>query len=161
MKTVLDLVLGYTDAENYRRPENREMFNRVFIRNDHLDKLCEHSTSFLVGEKGTGKTAYAVYLSNNDFKNTRASTRFIRETEYQKFMALKREKQLSLSDYTSIWKVIIYLLMSQQVKDKEGGPKFVTKFTRMASLQSAIDETTRRHFLRKLSRRCSSCRNRL
>jgi hypothetical protein len=140
MKHVLDLQLGYTDAENYRRPENKEMFNRVFIRNEHLDSLCQHDISFLIGEKGTGKTAYAVFLANNDYKATRGSTRFIRETEYQKFITLKREKHLDLSDYTSIWKVIIYLLLSQQVKDLEGGVAFLQKFTKMAAIQSAIDE---------------------
>ena len=30
-------------------------------------------------------------------------------TDYQKFVTLKRERHLQLSDYTSIWKVIIYL----------------------------------------------------
>ncbi len=126
MKSVLDLDLGYTDAENYRRPENKEMFNHVFLRNEHLEKLCEHTISFLIGEKGTGKTAYAVYLSNNEYKRTRGLTRFIRETDYQKFLSLKNEKHLNLSDYTSIWKVIIYLLISQQVKEKEGGIEFLT-----------------------------------
>jgi hypothetical protein len=146
MKSVLDLGLGFTDAENYRRPENKEMFNRIFIRNEHLHKLCDHAISFIVGEKGTGKTAYAVYLANNDYKKTRGTTRFIRETDYQKFMTLKHERHLDLSDYTSIWKVIIYLLMSQQVKDKEGGIAFLAKFTKMAALQSAIDEYYQKAF---------------
>ena len=146
MRTVLDLELGFTDAENYRRPENKEMFNHVFIRNEHLNKLCDHSISFIVGEKGTGKTAYAVYLANNEYRKTRGTTRFIRETDYQKFITLKHEKHLDLSDYTSIWKVIIYLLMSQQVKEKEGGLAFLAKFTKMAAIQSAIDEYYQRAF---------------
>jgi hypothetical protein len=146
MKTVLDLELGYTDAENYRRPENKELFNQVFIRNDYLNRLCEHDISFLVGEKGTGKTAYAVFLANNEYRETRGSLRFIRETEYQKFLALKQDKQLGLSDYTSIWKVIVYLLMSQQVKDKEGGIEFLTRFSKLSAIQSAIDEYYSRAF---------------
>jgi hypothetical protein len=63
MLNVLDLQLGFSDAENYRRRENKELLNRLFIRNQHLDRLCEPAISFLIGEKGTGKTAYAVYLS--------------------------------------------------------------------------------------------------
>ena len=94
MKNILELQLGFSDAENYRRRENKALLNKVFIRNDHLDRLCEPAISFLVGEKGTGKTANAVYLSNKDYKNTLASIRYIRETEYQKFIALKREKHL-------------------------------------------------------------------
>jgi len=66
--------------------------------------------------------------------------RYIRETEYQKFIALKREKHLGLSDYASIWKVIIFLLMSQQVRGREGGFEFLRKFTKMGAVQRAIDE---------------------
>lgn len=140
MKNILELQLGFSDAENYRRRENKALLNKLFIRNDHLDRLCEPAISFLVGEKGTGKTAYSVYLSNNNYKNTLASIRYIRETEYQKFIALKREKHLGLSDYTSIWKVIIYLLISQQVIEREGGAEFLRRFTKMAAVQQAIDD---------------------
>ncbi len=146
MKDILDLSLGYTDAENYRRTENKALFNTVFIRNEYLDKLCDPAISFLIGEKGTGKTAYSVFLANNEYKNTRASIRFIRETEYQKFISLKRDKQLSLSDYTGIWKTIIYLLLSQQIQTTEGGPEFLRRFTKMAAVQNAIDEYYNRAF---------------
>jgi hypothetical protein len=140
MKNVLDLRLGFADAENYRRSENKELLKKFFIRNEHLDKLCEPAISFLVGEKGTGKTAYSVYLANSEYKNTFASMRFIRETEYQKFIILKRDKHLDLSDYTSIWKTIIYLLMSQQIQLKEGGHEFLKRFSKLAVLQKAINE---------------------
>ena len=146
MKLVSQLELGFPDAENYKRRENRELFNQVFIRNRHLDRLCEPAISFLVGEKGTGKTAYAVYMANNDHKDTRGSLRYIRETDYQKFVTLKRERHLQLSDYTSIWKVIIYLLLSQHVIETEGGPEFLRRFTRMGDVQDAIDEYYNRAF---------------
>lgn len=140
MQKILDLKFGFSDAENYRRRENKELLNKVFIRNQHLDRLCEPAISFLIGEKGTGKTAYAVYLSNNDYKDTVSSLRYIRETEYQKFLSLKRDKQLGLSDYSSIWKVILLLLMSQQLRNREGGPAFLRRFTKMNAVQRAIDE---------------------
>lgn len=146
MKSIVDLQLGYSDAENYKRRENKALLNQVFIRNKHLDRLCEPAISFLVGEKGTGKTAYAVFLANNDYKNTLASIRYIRETEYQKFITLKRDKHLDLSDYTSIWKVILYLLLSQQVIEREGGPDFLRRFTKMAAVQGAIEEYYHRAF---------------
>jgi len=140
MKSILDLELGFNDAENYRRRENKELLNSIFIRNEYLEKLCDPAISFLIGEKGTGKTAYAVYLSNNNYKDNRASIRYIRETEYQKFIRLKQEKHLDLSDYTSIWKTILYLLMSQQVCDAEGGPEFLNKFSKHKHIRKAIDE---------------------
>ena len=140
MKNVNDLELGYADAENYKRRENKDLLNRLFIRDSHLDRLCQTDISFLIGEKGTGKTAYSVYLSNNNYKNTAATTKYVRETEYQKFVSLKREKQLNLSDFSCIWKVILYLLLAKQVMEKEGVLSRLLNYTKFAALNSAIDE---------------------
>lgn len=140
MKLIKELELGYADAENYKRRENKELLNRVFIRDSHLDELCQPNISFLIGEKGTGKTAYSIFLSNNNYKNTSASTRYVRETEYQKFISLKREKHLSLSDFSSIWKVILYLLIAKQVQDREGVVSQLLNYTKFAALNAAIDE---------------------
>lgn len=140
MKAFNDLELGFADAENYRRRENKSLLNKVFIRNHNLDRLCDPAISFLIGEKGTGKTAYAVYLANNDYLETLSSLRYIRETEYQKFIALKSDKHLGLSDYSSIWKVIIYLLLAQQIINREGGIEFLRRFTKLSAVQDAIDE---------------------
>ncbi len=140
MKSIKDLELGFADAENYKRRENKELLNRIFIRDSHLDELCQPNISFLIGEKGTGKTAYSIFLSNNHHKNTAAITRYVRETEYQKFTSLKREKHLDLSEFSGIWKVILYLLMSRQVLDKEGTLSRLRNYTKFSSLNSAIDE---------------------
>lgn len=140
MKRISELELGFADAENYKRRENKELLNRLFIRNEYLDKLCDDAVSFLVGEKGTGKTAYSVYLSNNNYKGNLARVRYIRETEYQKFVTLKTERHLTLSDYTSIWKVIVCLLLSQQVKERESENALFPMFKKFAAVQAAIDE---------------------
>ncbi|TEV72273.1 fun domain protein, partial [Escherichia coli] len=36
MIPIKDLTLGYADAENYKRRENKELLNKVFIRDNHL-----------------------------------------------------------------------------------------------------------------------------
>jgi len=109
MKPIENLSFGFSDAENYKRRENKELLNHVFTKDHYLEEIGRESTSFLIGDKGTGKTAYAVYYVNNAYSNTTASIRYVRETEYQKFMTLKHEKHLALSDYSSVWKVIILL----------------------------------------------------
>jgi DNA replication protein DnaC len=68
MLPVSELNFGFADAQNYSRRENRELFNRIFFRTEELDGLCGHNTYFLLGDKGTGKTAYAVYLVNCVFR---------------------------------------------------------------------------------------------
>jgi hypothetical protein len=139
MKPVPELDLGYRDSENYRRKENREIFNQIFLRTPELDKLCEPNTFFLVGEKGTGKTAYAVYLSNIEYNNNVTALRYLRATEYLKFVALKKAKQLDLSDYMSVWKVIIYLLLAEQIRAKQKSIAF-TGLSLFDKLGEAIDE---------------------
>lgn len=94
MKKVSDLKFGFSDAENYQRRENKALFNNIFVKNDYLEQLLEPSKYFLIGEKGTGKTAYSVFLSNNLYKDNISELKYLRETDYQKFVTLKRNKHL-------------------------------------------------------------------
>ncbi|WP_349970949.1 P-loop ATPase, Sll1717 family [Pseudomonas caspiana] len=140
LKQIRDLNLGFNDAINYRRRENKTAFNQIFIKNDKLDELMDLSTYFLIGDKGTGKTAYAVWLTNNEYKNTRSTLNYIGETEYQKFVTLKKEKNLNLSDYTNIWKVIILLLISRHVYETEGKETLINKYIKFRAVNKAIDD---------------------
>ena len=140
MKNVENLKLGYRDAENYRRRENKTTQNILFIRTPELDLLTDSGKYFLVGEKGTGKTAFAVYLSNNNYHGIRASHRYIRETEYHKFLELKQKQNLTLSDYTDIWKVIIYLLLAEDIISREKS-SFLASFVQFRALKEAIEHS--------------------
>ncbi len=135
-----ELNLGFSDAENYKKRENKELFNRIFVRTEDLDRLCNSNTYFLIGDKGTGKTAYAVFMANNYHREHYSAIRYLRETEYQKFVMLKRQKHLELSDYTSIWKTIIYLLLSQEIVKRNKDAGWISRFTKFKNLQKAIDE---------------------
>ena len=119
MRQISELNLGFGDAENYHRRENKVLFNKIFVKNKFLDKLLSPNIFFLIGEKGTGKTAYSVFLSNNQYKDNIAEIKYIRETDYEKFVTLKKERHLQLSEYTSIWKVIILLLLAKGISKKE------------------------------------------
>ena len=140
MLSISQLDLGFNDAENYRRRENKELFSRFFFRNSSLERLCEEKISFLIGEKGTGKTAYAVYLANSDYRNICASLKYIRETEYQKFVNIKKSENLQLSEYVSIWKVILYLLLSEQIIESQDKEPFLRLFSPFRELYAAIDD---------------------
>jgi hypothetical protein len=140
LKKISELNLGFIDAENYQGKENKDLFNRIFVKNKYLDRLFLSYNYFLIGEKGTGKTAYSVFLSNNVYNDTISETKFIRETDYEKFVTLKKEKHLQLSDYTSIWKVILLLLLSKSLKTEELDHHAFSKSSKMKSILSAIDE---------------------
>ncbi len=140
MKDIKDLKFGFPDAENYKRRETKQLFNSLFIKNDYLEQLCQPEISFLIGDKGTGKTAYSLYLSNNTYQNNFAFSKFIRETDYQKFITLKKEKNLELSDYTNIWKVILLLLLSEEIYSKEPNINIQKYFGKFKYLHDVIDE---------------------
>lgn len=140
MKGIAELNFGYNDAENYRRRAERELFNSLFVRTIHLDQLCRNDRFFLIGDKGTGKTAYAIYLANNFYNNIFGSLSYIRETDYQKFVTLKNKKHLALSDYTDIWQVILLLLISQRIKGKETSSPILGNIVKFRNINKAIGE---------------------
>lgn len=140
MKPVAHIKFGFSDAENYRRRENKDLFNQIFLRTDAIAQLEQPNIFFLVGEKGTGKTAYAVYLSNSPTPKTKSTHKFIRETDYNKFISLKKQKGLSLSEYTDIWKVILLLLLTKEISsDKQYIENFI-KYPKFKALEEAINE---------------------
>lgn len=139
MKTINQIYLGFSDAQNYSQKQNKLAFNDIFVRNLYLDELLNPNTYFLIGEKGTGKTAYATFLSNNYYKETKASISYLAATDYEKFYILKKNKNLDLTGYVGIWKVILLLLLAKNVSEKD---KVVSIFNKsnITTLNSAIDE---------------------
>lgn len=141
MKKIKDLYFGYNDAENYKRPENRDLFAKYFYRTEEFKDIFKPSTNFIIGEKGTGKTAFATYVSNDVTFNTNGFINFIRETDYQKFIKLKTDNHLQLSDYQNVWKVLIYLLLCDRIKTKETeGASVFKSSASFDAIQKAIDE---------------------
>lgn len=140
MKPFRELDLGFGDAENYNRSENKDQLNQIFVRNRYLDNLMRYSSYFLIGEKGTGKTAYAVYLANNDHVNTISEIKFIRETDYDKFIALKNSNNLALSDYVSVWKVIILMLISTSIRESEINNSVFSKRAKLNKVREALNK---------------------
>ena len=139
MKKLKDLSFGFGDAESYRQKDHKEFFNQVFVKNQFLDKLMLSCVYFLIGEKGTGKTAYSVFLSNNNYKETSATIKFLRDTDYLKFLHLKDTEQLQLSDYASIWKTILLIMVAKTIDESHIVKSFFGKDSQLLRLQHAID----------------------
>lgn len=139
MKEIQELNLGFSDAQNYMQRENKEMLNSVFVKNSFLDDLLKSNIYYLIGEKGTGKTAYATYLNNCEYKEQKSVLKFINSTDYEKFYELKKSNKIDVSGYTDIWKTILLLLLAKSVKDNG---KLVAAFnkSKINDLMDAIDE---------------------
>ena len=139
IKKINQLNLGFSDAQNYTQRANKQMLNSVFVKNDFLDKLLQPTVYYLIGEKGTGKTAYAAFLNNNDYANCKSILKFISSTDYEKFHELKKKEHLDISGYVDIWKTILLLLLAKTITNNE---KTLSIYNRNnhSKLMSAIDE---------------------
>lgn len=140
MKLIKDLKFGYNDAENYKTLENKEFFTKIFVKNKFLEDLTRNDKYFLIGEKGTGKTAYAVFLSNQDYNGIKSELKYIRETDYVKFISLKKLNHLELSDYKSIWIVILLLLVANSITEKDLDGTRLNRRKRIKAIKKAINE---------------------
>jgi len=116
MKSIPELEFGHNDASQYLYGRDKNLFNQLFFRTPVFEKLLKPKTYFLIGEKGTGKTAFAVYLSNQNSTGHDAQVQVVGNTEYRRFIELKNSKKLSYSDYTAVWRVLLLLLVSQKLK---------------------------------------------
>lgn len=139
LKSIGDLKLGFSDAQNYTQRGNKEMLSNVFVKNSYLDDLLDPSVYFLIGEKGTGKTAYAAFLSNNEYKGGRSVLKYISGTDYEKFYELKSSNKIDISGYVDIWKTILLLLLAKSITNDD---KVLSPFnkTNLDKLVDAIDE---------------------
>lgn len=145
LKTIEGLNLGFSDAQNYTLRTNKQMLSEVFVKNAYLTKLLKPNVYYLNGEKGTGKTAYAAFLSNSEYKGNKSVLKYISGTDYEKFYELKKRKQIDVSGYVDIWKTILLLLLAKSVTSND---KVVSVFNKnnLDGLMSAIDEYYNRAF---------------
>lgn len=146
MKKFGELELGFNDAKDYKNSEQNDMFTKIFVKNRNLEDLMKKHTYFLVGDKGTGKTAYAVYLSNNSYKNTRTKVIDLAETDIREFIKLKQLGHIQISDYTRIWKIILLWNVCDflEMKDIKG---FSKKRKKYDQVKGAIKDYKDRAFI--------------
>lgn len=144
-KSIESLNLGFSDAQNYTQRGNKKMLSEVFVKNIYLAKLLKPNVYYLIGEKGTGKTAYAAFLSNSEYENNKSVLKYISGTDYEKFYELKKKNQIDVSGYIDIWKTILLLLLAKSVTDND---KVVPIFKKnnLSELMQAIDEYYNRAF---------------
>ncbi|UYG06839.1 P-loop ATPase, Sll1717 family [Halomonas sp. M4R1S46] len=120
-KSLRALQEPFNDAFNYRSRKEKELFNKVFLITDSLERCLSPSTYFLMGEKGAGKTAYAVYLENNALDNNKCQVTTMTETQYARFINLKKAGKLEYSDYANTWRSMLLFLVGHLVINKSKG----------------------------------------
>ncbi len=123
----------YNDAVNYRSRPQREFFQRIFLQTDALKQILEPQVYFLMGEKGSGKTAYATYLETHKTNDHRCKLTTMTETQYRRFVELKRQGKLAYSDYANIWRSMLLFVVGRMLVEKSKNPihYFTGKFSKV------------------------------
>lgn len=137
LKLIRDLDLGKLDAVGYQDRKRKNYFSNVFLVDENLDKILEEDRYFLVGEKGSGKTAYGTYIVNNSPNKISSSIINIQTTDYEKFLNLHKEGVKQISTYEDFWRVIILLLIAEKLGRTIKGKIFNTE--KLEILNIAID----------------------
>ncbi|WP_333691555.1 P-loop ATPase, Sll1717 family [Pseudomonas syringae] len=115
---ISDLKEPMNDAYNYKGKHHKEFFTKIFLPTEELKKCLEPDVYFIIGEKGSGKTAYAVYLENNPDKSHVSKLTSMTETQYKRFITLKKENKLNYSDYANVWRSMLLFVTSQMIIEK-------------------------------------------
>lgn len=132
----------FNDALNYRSRGEKELFNKLFLQTAELKECLEPSKYFLMGEKGAGKTAYAVFLENNIVDGHRCQVTTMTETQYKRFIELKRQGKLNYSDYANIWRSMLLFLVGRMLVLKSKG--FFQKLTgKFKAVENELAKWTR------------------
>lgn len=137
------MMTPYNDAYNYREKDKKEFFSKVFVKTKALNDLKDNSIYYLIGEKGTGKTAYAVWNENNPSKDMVSKLTVMTETQYKRFIALKNDNKLQYSDYSNIWRSILLFLSSQMIIESSGNSIIHRISGKFRKLQKELESWTK------------------
>lgn len=106
-----ELTFGFADAKGYQQGASRELFSRLYSRSDDVDRLHGSSCYFIIGDKGSGKTALATYFINGLHSKATALSLFVTKEAFNKFLDFRARENVPATDYGDIWKAIILLVL--------------------------------------------------
>ena len=140
MKRIEELKTIKGDAYDYYAypTEEDSLFEKIFLVGEIVDDICQPSKSFLIGEKGAGKTAYSVYMCKHDHNNTKCSISMVNDLLYRKFLNMKKEGMLDISEMKDVWVNLLYLIIAERLYQINRNS--ILSEMRMKKLKEAIDQ---------------------
>lgn len=138
MKVIKDLVKPSLDAIDYKSKGKKKFFTDAYVATSFLEDACDSNCYYFVGEKGAGKTALAFHMQNSSPRNIDCKLLPISETQYVRFITLKKSGGLAHTDYSVIWRTtLLYLVAKLAVERKK---KWVHKLNgKFKAVEEAIN----------------------
>jgi hypothetical protein len=107
------LKFGFPDARQYQSAEEVDRFKTIYFPDSRqINKLKNEPVYFVIGDKGTGKTALATYFINGLDPEIVGKSLFLQKEDFSRFYNFTKSiPDFDPSDFGEMWKAIIVLLI--------------------------------------------------
>lgn len=122
-----ELFLKCHDASVFQEKNNHDVLSKVFYDDHNLENILKQDQYFLIGEKGTGKTIIAQYLTHIRIDKN-CSTLDFSTIDFETFRRLSAEGYLKFIQADQLWQVLLMAIVAETVVKKEDGILASTKF---------------------------------
>lgn len=131
-----ELFLKCHDASVFQEKNNFDVLQRVYFDDNHSNQVLNQDQYFIIGEKGTGKTIIAQYLTNirNDINCSIVDFSTI---DFETFRRLSADGHLKYIQPDQLWQVLLMVLSAELVVKKENSILSSIKFK---ALHGAVQE---------------------
>ncbi len=119
MKAIKDLNFGFGDGTEYGRSGEQALLNRFFVRDADVARICAPQITFLVGEKGSGKSMCTEFLSSPEGKSAYGilgKTLTIVAQNYVDVQHTIKSHELPERAYAEIWTTVLLLFLVDHLR---------------------------------------------
>jgi hypothetical protein len=117
MKKIRDLDIPFNDAIEYNDAEKLSKFISHYNVTSAIDKLDQPNTYYVIGEKGTGKTAICLYYISRPGED-KCKILPLSETFFERFVFMFRNGRIRSESFATIWRCILLLSICNIIYEK-------------------------------------------
>jgi len=96
------------EVANWKLEAKLEDVDRYFYNIEEVDQIISGSKAYVIGRKGTGKTAISEYIYRNPKHNQFTEKLSFKNFPFNELYLLKNESYNFPNQYITIWKYLIY-----------------------------------------------------
>jgi ABC-type oligopeptide transport system ATPase subunit len=104
----MDSMQLINEVKNWKLEAKLEDTNRYFYHLDMVKDILEGKISYIIGRKGTGKTAISEFLINYNDPCVFSNKLSFKNFPFQELYSLKDSNYINPNEYITLWKYVIY-----------------------------------------------------
>lgn len=138
---------AFKEVASWKIDSNLEDNERYFYKTFEVDMLLKGEKSYVIGRKGTGKTAIANFLKSNASYDYFVRSISLKHFPFNELYILEDSSYTNPNEYITIWKYIIYIEILYLMQSNESLD---------SGLRKAIESILPNKPINSLSRRIKS-----